>query len=294
MDQATHIARCEAFRRMHRERRLLVLPNAWDAVTARLYETEGFRAIGTTSAGIASALGFPDGEVMSLEDNLAVCRRIVENVSVPVSIDIEAGYAGCVKGLVDTIERVLDTGAAGVNLEDRLKAGCDHREATGLADVTVQAERIATVRETAERRGIPLVINARTDVILMHGETSENRLAEVIARGDAYRGAGADCVFVPDMDVLEEAHIRTLVRELDVPLNLIAGSKTPSVQRLEELGVARLSFGPRAMRVTLQLLRDMAREWRVEGTYTRLTSAGSLSYDEVNAWFAGGPSAASQ
>jgi len=285
MDRSSQIARAEAFRGMHRERRLLVLPNAWDAVTARLYETEGFRAIGTTSAGIAAALGFPDGEIMSLEDNLSVCRRMVEHLSVPVSIDIEAGYAGCVKGLVDTIERVLDTGAAGVNLEDRLTAGCDHGEATGLADVTIQVERIAAVRETAARKDIPLVINARTDVILAHGEASEDRLAEVIARGNAYKQAGADCVFVPDMDVLSEAHIRILVRELDAPLNLIAGSRTPSVQRLEELGVARLSFGPRAMRVTLQLLRDMAREWRFEGTYKRLTSAGSLSYDEVNAWF---------
>lgn len=285
MDQATHIARCEAFRGMHQGRRLLVLPNAWDAVTAKLYETEGFLAIGTTSAGIASTLGCPDGEVMSLEDNLSVCRRIIEHVSVPVSIDIEAGYASCAKGLVDTIERVLDTGAAGVNLEDRLTAGCGHGEATGLVDVASQVERIAAVRETAAQNGIPLVINARTDVILAYGGASEDGLAEVIARGNAYVMAGADCVFVPDMDVLEEGHIRTLVRELDAPLNLIAGARTPGVQRLEELGVARLSFGPRAMRVTLQLLRDMAREWRVEGTYTQLTSASSLSYDEVNAWF---------
>lgn len=288
MDRTTHIARAAGFRQMHLDRHLLVLPNAWDAVTAKLYEQEGFRAIGTTSAGIASALGFPDGEVMSLEDNLSVCRRITEQVSVPVSIDIEAGYASCVKGLVDTIERVLDAGAAGINLEDRLIAGCGHAEAAGLADVAAQVERIAAVRETAARRGIPLVINARTDVILMHGETSDEWLAEVLARGDAYLGAGADCIFVPDMDILEETHIEVLVRALRGPLNLIAGSKTPSVSRLEELGVTRLSFGPRPMRVTLQLLREMAREWRSAGTYMQLTSAGSLSYDEVNAWFAGG------
>lgn len=287
MNQSTQIERAEAFRKMHHAGRLLILPNAWDAVTAKLYEQEGFGAIGTTSAGIASALGYPDGEVIPLEENLAVCRRIAERVAVPVSFDIEAGYAACVAGLKETIGKVLQAGAAGINIEDRIMPGCGGGHSSTLAGVDTQCERIAAIREAANTAGVPLVINARTDVILATGAAREEQLAEAVARGNAYHAVGADCVFVPDTDVLGEAQIGYLARELHAPLNLIAGGRTPSVQRLEELGVARLSFGPRAMRVTLQLLRDMAGEWRASGTYTRLTSQPSPSYDEVNRWFEG-------
>ncbi len=285
MERSTQIERARVFRRMHQGPGLLLLPNAWDVVSAKLYEVEGFRAIGTTSAGIASALGFPDGERMTLDDNLAVCRRIIERVAIPVSVDIEAGYGGCLDGLSETIGNVIASGAVGVNLEDSAKPGCGGSGSGALLDPSAQSERIATVREAADRAGVPLVINARTDVLLEHGEVSGDRLTEAIERGNTYRRAGADCVFVPDMGILRESEIAVLANEIEAPLNLIAGDKTPRVQRLESLGVARLSFGPRPMRAALGFLRAMAREWLTDGMYARMTSSDSPSYDEVNAWF---------
>ncbi len=285
MERSTQIERARAFQLMHKGPGLLLLPNAWDVVSAKLYEVEGFRALGTTSAGIASALGFPDGERMALDDNLAVCRRIIERVAIPVSVDIEAGYNGCLDGLSETISQVIASGAVGVNIEDSAKPRCGGPGSAALLDPSAQSDRIAAVREAADRAGVPLVINTRTDVLLQHGEASADRLWEVIERGNTYCRAGADCVFVPDMGILGESEIAVLADGIKAPLNLIAGEKTPSMQRLEALGVARLSFGPRPMRAALGLLRDMAREWLTTGMYNRMTSSDSLSYDEVNAWF---------
>lgn len=286
MERSRQIERAHAFRSMHQGPGLLLLPNAWDVVSAKLYEVEGFRAVGTTSAGIASALGFADGERMALDDNLTVCRRIIEHVAIPVTVDIEAGYSGSLDGLSETITKVIASGAVGVNLEDSAKAGCGGSESGALFDPSAQGDRIARVRKAADRAGVPLVINARTDVFLKNGVASEDRLREAIERGNTYRRAGADCVFVPDMGILGESEIAVLANGIEAPLNLIAGGKTPSVRRLEALGVARLSFGPRPMRAGLQFLRAMAREWLATGTFDRLASSDSLSYDEVNAWFA--------
>ena len=225
---------------------------------------------------------------MTLDDNLAVCRRIIERVAIPVSVDIEAGYSERLGGLSETISRVIASGAVGVNLEDSAKPGCGGSGSGALLDPSAQSERIAVVREAADRAGVPLVINARTDVLLEPGEASGDRLREAIERGNTYRSAGADCVFVPDMGVLGESQIAVLAKEIVAPLNLIAGERTPSVQRLEALGVARLSFGPRPMRAALGFLRAMAREWVTAGTYARMASSDSPSYDQVNAWFTPG------
>jgi 2-methylisocitrate lyase-like PEP mutase family enzyme len=290
MKRSTQIERALAFREMHHGKRLLLLPNAWDVVSAKLYEVEGFRAVGTTSAGISATLGFADGERMTLEDNLTVCRRIVEQVAIPVSVDLEAGYGGGLEGLGETIARVIEAGAVGVNIEDSAKAGCGGSAAGGLLEPLAQGDRIAAVRKAAERVGVPLVINARTDVFLENEEVSEERLAEAIERGNVYSEAGADCVFVPDMGTLDEAEIAALAHGIDAPINLVAGKRTPGVQRLEALGVARLSFGPRPMRAALEFVRAMAREWLGSGTYARLTAHDALSYDEVNAWFTPGAS----
>jgi len=285
MDRSRQIELARVFRAMHDGPRLLLLPNAWDVASARLYEVEGFLAVGTTSAGIAATLGFADGERMTLADNLAVCRRIVAQVAIPVSVDLEAGYRGCLDGLSESAADVMASGAVGINIEDSAKAGCGGRGAAALLELSVQAERIATVRRVADRAGVPLVINARTDVFLADGDATEERLAEAIERGNAYRDAGADCVFVPDTGALGEPEIAALAKRIRAPLNVIAGPTTPCVKRLEALGVARLSFGPRPMRAALHALRVMAREWRETGAYGHMIACGSLSYGEVNAWF---------
>lgn len=286
MESSKQIERAVEFRKMHEGARLLVLPNAWDVVSAKLYEVEGFRAVGTTSAGISATLGMADGEQMSLDDNLAVCRRIADRVGIPVSADIETGYSPCLDRLAETIRKVVASGAVGINIEDSVKAGCGGCHSGTLRSVTDQCDRIAAVRQAADRAGVPLVINARTDVLLEHVDATEPRLSDAIERGNAYRAAGADCVFVPDMNVLGEREMALLADRIHAPLNLIAGDRTPSIDRLEALGVARLSFGPRPMRAALHFLRAMAREWLATGRCVQPPPCDTISYDEVNAWFA--------
>jgi 2-methylisocitrate lyase-like PEP mutase family enzyme len=286
MKRSTQIELAQAFLAMHHQPELLVLPNAWDIVSAKLYEVEGFRAIGTTSAGIASTLGVPDGECMTLADNLAVCERIIDHVAIPVSVDIEAGYSACAQGLAATMERVIAAGAVGINIEDSARPGCGGAATQPLLAAAQQAERIAILRRTADEAGVPIVINARTDTCLHgHDVPLAARLRETIERGNLYHRAGANCVFVPDTGVLREPEIAALADGIEAPLNLIAGANTPTVERLRTLGVARLSFGPRPMRAALGFLRTMAREWLRSGTCSAMLAAEAPSYDEVNAWF---------
>ncbi len=272
--------KAEAFLALHEAPPILVLANAWDVVSARIFEMEGYRAIGTTSGGIAATLGYPDGERMSLTETLAVLRRIVEHVAVPVSADIEAGYADSPEGVADTTRAVLAAGAVGVNIEDGAcsASGC-------LADLALQVEKIAAMREAADSVGVPLVINARTDVFLISQEDTARRIEETVRRAHAYRAAGADCIFVPDVSgLLDRAAMKTLVAEIDCPLNIIAGADSPRIDELEEIGIARVSFGPRPMRAALALVRQIARETLQSGTYTSMT-ADALTYDEVNHMF---------
>ncbi len=275
-------ARAEAFRRLHHGEEVLLLPNVWDVVSAKLYEEEGFPAVGTTSAGIASTLGYPDGQRISIEETAAIVRRIAARVDIPVSADIEAGYADSPEQVALAARAVLEAGAAGINLEDSL-SGCGIDHYTTLFDVSSQHAKIAAIRAMAEAEGVPLVINARTDVFLV--KTVGDRVGCAIERGNAYLAAGADCVFVPDMGNLSEEELVRLVEGLGGPLNVIAGERTPSIGRLKEIGVARLSFGPRPMRTALWELQRMAREWLAEGTYEQMLR-GELGYADVNGWFA--------
>ncbi|TFH09619.1 MAG: isocitrate lyase/phosphoenolpyruvate mutase family protein [Candidatus Atribacteria bacterium] len=275
----------QQFRSLHEDRSVLLLPNVWDVVSAKLYENLGFSAIGTTSAGIAATLGLPDGQQMSIESTVRVIQQIARLARIPISADIEAGYADTPEGVADAAEAVIQAGAVGINLEDSLSAcGADHY--AGLIAQQLQEERIAAVRERADSMAIPLFINARVDALLIQMPSPEAAIEEAIARGNAYLRAGADGVFVPDMGDLAESSIQHLAREIHGPLNLIAGAATPPVATLRELGIARLSFGPRPMRTALWHLQEMAREWQTSGSYTRMLE-GKLSYTQVNEWFTG-------
>lgn len=266
---------------LHHGRTILVLPNAWDVVSSKIFELEGFNAIGTTSAGISATLGYADGQQMSLAENMEVVGRIVKSTPLPVSADIEAGYTKSVEGVVRAAKAVLEVGAVGLNLED----------ATGITDsplfdIVLQKEKIQAIRQMSDRDGIHLVINARTDVYLVDGNASDN-LRQAIERGNAYKEAGADCIFVPDVGGLDKEAITTLVQEIAAPINIVAGATIPPVAELQEIGVSRVSVGPRPMRAVLSLLREIAKELRTAGTYT-LMSRTSISYSEVNQWFRAG------
>jgi len=268
--------RAAAFLAMHRAPPILVLPNAWDVISARIFETEGFQALATTSAGISATLGYPDGERMSLAENLGVVRRIVDGVDVPVSADIETGYSRLPEGVAESVRAALDAGAVGVNIEDGTG-----EPLTPLFDVPVQVEKIRAAREAANARGVSLVINARTDVYLSCDDDARTLFENTVDRANAYREAGADCVFVPDIRKLDRATMAKLVREIDAPLNIIAGEDTPPILELEEIGVARVTVGPRPMRAALAVLRNIARELAKSGTY-ELMSRDALSYADVN------------
>src|SRR5574341_388717 len=223
--------KADDFLALHHAPTILMLPNAWDVASEKIFELEGFKAIGTTSAGIAAMLGYADGQNMSLAENMEVVQRIVNNTSLPVSADIEAGYATSIEGVVKAANEVLNVGAVGLNLEDSTGD-----PATPFFDKALQQEKIKAIREMSVAKGIHLVINARTDVI-MNNDDSPQYLREAIDRGNAYREAGADCIFVPDVGNLDKKLIPVLVREIDAPINIIAGATTPPIPELQDVGV---------------------------------------------------------
>lgn len=273
-DLASQKRKAERLKNLHQGPPILVLPNAWDAASAALFAQAGARAIATTSAGVANALGFADGQVTPLAEVLAATRRIAEAVHVPVSADLEAGYADTPAALKAVIKQLLATGAVGVNLEDGLPQGPPHL----LRDVVDQQARLRAARAAADEAGIPLVINARTDVFLQQTGAPESRWGETLRRLKAYAQAGADCLFVPG--VTDAITIAALLRELKMPLNLLAGPATPGVSELEKLGVARVSMGSGLHRASLAFAERLAREILAGGGFKGLAS--DLTYAKLN------------
>jgi len=269
--------RAARFLELHRGPRILLLPNAWDAASARLFEEEGFPAIGTTSAGVAYSLGFPDGQQAPFPEMVAAIERIARAVQVSVTADIESGFGESAEEVGENVRAVLEAGAVGVNLEDG-REGED-----SLIPISLHSEKIRSAREAALAAGFALVVNARTDVFLDAIGDPTTRFDEAVARANAYRHAGADCLFVPG--VTEAATIERLVRAIDGPLNVLAAAATPPISELERLGVARVSLGSGPMRATLALLRRIARELMDGGTYATLTE-GTIPYAETNRLFA--------
>jgi 2-methylisocitrate lyase-like PEP mutase family enzyme len=266
--------KADAFHAMHQAPPILLLPNAWDAVSARLFVKAGARAIATTSAGVAATLGYPDGEKVPRDEMLEVVARIARVVDVPVTADIEAGYAESPGELGETIRAVIDAGAIGFNLEDA--TGDSSRP---LYEVEEQIERIRAARQAGERAGVRVVINARTDVYLAKVGEPAGRFAETVRRANAYREAGADCLFVPGETDL--ATLTELVRKIAGPLNVLAGPGMPSTSELQRIGVARLSVGSAIMRATLATARDGANELIHKGTYSAFLDR-NIPYDEIN------------
>jgi 2-methylisocitrate lyase-like PEP mutase family enzyme len=261
MSETSQRQRADALRELHAGPRLLLLPNAWDVVTARLMEAAGFPALATTSAGIAWALGYPDGERISRGEMLAVIRRISTAVRVPVTADVEAGYGSSPAAAAETAREVIAAGAVGLNLEDGTSAG-------DLLDAELHAERIRAVRAAGAAARVPLVINARTDAFEVKAWDPARRFAEAVRRATAYHAAGADCLFVPH--VSDGETIGRLAKELPGPLNVIAGPPAPPLGELERLGVRRASLGPRVVQAALGAVQRVVVEVRQRGTYEAL------------------------
>ncbi len=264
-------AKARSLRAMHRGPGILLLPNAWDAASARMVESTGFAAIATTSAGIAFSLGYPDGQHIPREEMLAAVGRIVSRVEVPVTADLEAGYGDRPEDAARVARELVAVGAVGMNFED----------ATGdaqhpLFDLGLQLERLKAIQEAAEEA--PIVLNARTDVYLLGLESPDKRSDAALKRLAAYRDAGADCVFVPGLR--DEETIGRMVKDLNCPVNILGGPASPPVAKLQELGVARLSLGSGVMRACLGLMRRIAEELKNQGTYASLDDA--IPYADLN------------
>ncbi|MEM1117747.1 MAG: isocitrate lyase/phosphoenolpyruvate mutase family protein [Bacteroidota bacterium] len=261
-----------SFRRLHTGAPL-VLPNAWDAGSARMIEDAGAAAIATTSAGVAWSRGRRDGHGLSATEAADAVRRIAETVAVPVSADIEGGYgAGTPEDVAASVRLVVEAGAVGINLEDASGAG--------LFAPDEQAARIQAARAAADDLGVGVFINARTDVYLAGIGAEADRLAHVADRAAAYLDAGADGIFVPG--VSDSETICALVEAIDAPLNVMAGPGALSVSDLAALGVVRISLGPSVALAALDLARAAAREALTLGTY----ASCDLGFGEANALFA--------
>ncbi len=280
MPDARQVEKGAAFRALHDRSRLLVLPNAWDAVSARVFEAAGFPAVATTSAGVAWALGYPDGEFAPRDEMLAAVRRIASAVSVPVTADMSAGYGAEPEAAAATARLVIAAGAVGMNMEDGSPLG----ESGPLVEPAAHAAKVRAVRVAADATGIPFVINARTDVYLASVGEPAGRFDHAVRRATLYHEAGADSLFVPG--VRDAETIGRLARTLPGPLNVLAQPGSPPVAQLRSLGVARVTVGSGPAVATLTLLRRIADELAGPGTFTSFTT-NVLPYAEWNRLMAG-------
>jgi len=274
MTKPTQAQLARQFLELHHSPKMLLLPNAWDVPSARIFEEAGFPAIATTSAGVANSLGYADGQKISRQEMLAVVHRIAEAVEVPVTADVEAGYGTSPEEVAETAREVIAAGTVGMNLEDGDEARPDF-----LTDLKRQQEIIRAVLETSQRAGVPVVLNARTDIFLYSMGPAETRLARAVERLKAYRAAGAQCLFAPG--VKDKETIAQLVRGVGGPLNILATVGTPPVAELQTLGVARVSLGSGPMRSTLGFLRRMILQLREKGDFSMMTD-GAIPYADAN------------
>jgi 2-methylisocitrate lyase-like PEP mutase family enzyme len=258
-----------AFRALHVPGTPLVLPNAWDTASARIVEEAGASAVATTSAGLAWELGAADGDRLDGDRAIEAVGRIAAAVRVPVSADIESGYARDAQGVGGTIRAVLAAGAVGVNIEDALYDGT-----APLRPVAEQSERIAAARASADGAGVPLYVNARIDTFLR----GVGGIEETLERAAAFLAAGADGVFVPG--AVDPVTVKALVEGVEGPLNVMVGPGAPSVAELAALGVARISAGSGIAQAAHAVVRRAARELLSAGTYDSLTDG--LDYAELN------------
>ncbi len=265
--------KAERLRRLHAGPPTLVLANAWDVASARLIAALGAPAIATSSAGVAYALGYADGQRIPRAEMLDMIRRIAAAVAVPVTADVEGGYGATADAAAETARGVIAAGAVGMNLED---AGED-----GLLAAELHAERVRAARQAATAAGVPLVINARTDAFEAPGSDAQ-RFAEAVRRANLYLAAGADCAFVPftsDRDT-----IARLVKEIRGPINVLGTKAAPPIAELERLGVRRVSVGSGLARAAYTAAQRGARELLERGTYGAIAEA-TISHADLQRLF---------
>ena len=276
MTPTDQIARAKAFRAMHQSPPALLLPNAWDPVSARIFQESGFRAIATTSGGLAWALGYPDGEGAPWPEVVAATRRIARVISIPLSADIEAGFGETAANVYDNVREIIAAGVAGINIED------SNLSIKGtLRPIEEAAERVRAARRAADDAGIPIVINARTDVFHLNlGEAAE-RPGEAARRATAYLAAGADAIFLfgqPELGVVSD-----LATRIKAPVNIVGRAGMPGMPELERMGIARVSTASGPSMTALATVRRVAVSLYETRGFDSLTS--DVKRTDLQSWF---------
>ena len=243
--------KAKQFHQLHHSGKMLVLPNIWDPLGAVLLESLEYPAIATASAAMSFANGYDDGENLPFKDFLTFLTKIVSSVNIPVTADIESGYATNDKQLKENIKQLISTGIVGINIED------SDKETNALIPIEIQCNRIRIIKDVSAEMGISLFINARADVYI-HGqefETPEAKLEETIKRGLAYKDAGADC-FYPIV-MRQEHDIRKTIEQLQMPVNILTLPGIPELSALSEMGLARVSLGPSLLKIAIRAMKDL-------------------------------------
>jgi 2-methylisocitrate lyase-like PEP mutase family enzyme len=267
----------ENFRKLHRAPPILLLPNAWDPMSARIFESAGFPAAATTSGGLAWALGYQDGEKTPWPEVVAATRRIAQAIRVPLTADIETGYGETPEQVARSITEIIGAGAVGVNLEDGTPD-----PAEPVRTIEEASARIRAARAAANAAGVPIVINARVDLYLKHVGDEATRFAGTVRRAEAYLAAGADCIFVfavADVDL-----IKKLTAAIKAPVNMVGRAGGPGLKALEAAGVARVSIASGASTVIISAIQRIAEQLHQTGEFDVLKTA--LTRPEIQKLFA--------
>lgn len=236
---------------LHHNGQMLLLPNIWDPLGAILLESLGYKAVATASASIAYSNGYDDGEKIPFNDLLSILQKIVNSVTIPVTADIESGFSQNNSVLKENMKRLIDTGIAGINIED------SHHEEQKLFSDEAQSEKINLIKNTASEMGSSLFINARTDVFIKADHLSEEeKLLEAVKRGKAYKEAGADC-FYPIL-LTDKEGIQTIIKEVSLPVNILMVPGIPDFATLKEIGLARISLGPGFLKTAINSMKNVA------------------------------------
>ncbi len=262
------------FMQMHKEDKMFVLPNAWNVGSAYVFEKQGFKAVATSSAGIAYDLGYPDGEDSSFDDLLWIIEKIANRIGVPLSVDFERGYAETGVEVKNNAQKLLLAGAVGFNIEDGLPDGT-------LSPLDKQIEKIKAISKLKNELDINFVINARTCAYWLNVANEEEKLNIAIKRGNAFVEAGADCVFIPG--AVDEETVSKLVKGINAPINIILNGKFNDFRKLEEIGVRRLSAGSSPVRYAYKKIIDMA-DNLYNGNIAELL-CNDFSYKQANNYF---------
>jgi 2-methylisocitrate lyase-like PEP mutase family enzyme len=260
VDKAEQIRMAEAFRRLHQPGRPLLLPNAWDPISARLFVEAGFEAVATTSGGVAWALGYPDGEAAPWPEVVAATRRIARAAKAPVTADIETGYGATPAEVGRHVGEIVQAGAVGVNLEDSFRGA--------LRSVEDAAERLSAGRAAADREGVPIVINARCDAYHVQASAGIDIADAAAERCRRYLEAGADCIYL--FGLRDPAIIERLAKAIGAPVNVTGRPGMPELKRLAEIGVARITLAAAPALVAMSGVAKLAEDLRARFDYESL------------------------